>query len=219
MPPPQQQQPPPDQDGQLALAVTTVLATAVTVDAAVAALSVAFIAAGVTRRALAGALTVIMSFPPDMAGAHGPATLAIARLNQVRRAQFAVASARRIQAALAAARSSDQSQVQALLDALSRERRYYGQHLQAIWNRAGAAARTDSAAMMYGDVLGWNAMMDSRTSRECAAADGRNFWASQMPLIGYPGMVHPHCRCWPSMAHPGAAFLPTAAGRRRLVAA
>jgi hypothetical protein len=207
------QQPPPQPDSQLALAVTAVLTTAVTVDAAVSVLSVSFRRAGVEPAALRGSLTAVMSFPPENLGAHGPATMAVIRLNHLRRAQFVVAAARRLTADLRLARSRGESLGRALADGVSRETRYYGQHLQATWNRAKAASATDSAASLYGDVLGWNATMDKVTSPECRAANGKNFWAASMPLIGYPGMVHPACRCWPSRAHAGAAFLPTAAKR------
>lgn len=207
---PQQAPPPPPPDAQLALAAAAVLATAVTAAEATASLVIVFRRAGIEPAALEGSLTAVMSFPPERLGASGPATMSVIRLNQVRRAQFVVAAARRLTADLRTARSRNTGIMQALQAGVSRERRYYGQHLQATWNRAGAAARTDSAASLYGDVLGWNAIMDKVTSPECRAANGKNFVAAWMPLIGYPGMVHPHCRCWPSRPHVGAGFLPSA---------
>jgi hypothetical protein len=90
----------------------------------------------------------------------------------------------------------------------------------AIWSRMAAASRVDSASMLYGLLLGWNTVHDSHTTPECRHADRKNFWADRMPLIGYPGMTHPNCRCWPGPPVPGAAILPSKAGiLRRMVAA
>lgn len=209
MPPPSQQPPPSDtqQDQQLAAEAAVILGTAITAAAALAALAALFSAAGIVRAALGGSLSVVYAMPPERLGAHGPATLNTARLNLMRRAQFVVASGRRLTADLAAARSRNESLTQALLDGVSRERRYYGQHIEAIWNRMQAAARVDAAADAYGLLLGWYTTLDSRTSAECRAADGKNFYADQRPLIGYPGSVHPHCRCFPGMPHAGARLL------------
>jgi hypothetical protein len=96
----------------------------------------------------------------------------------------------------------------ALLAQLERERRWYEMHQAAMWNRARAAGQTDMAAAEHGPLLGWNTVLDSRTSAECKSADGWNFYAASMPNIGYPGSVHPHCRCFPGPAHPGGRMLP-----------
>jgi hypothetical protein len=154
--------------------------------------------------------------PPERLGAHGPATWNTIKLNLLRRAQFAVASSRRLAGDLASARSRNTSRGQALLDGISRERRYYGQHMGAIWNRMQAAARVDAAADAYGLLLGWYTVLDSHTSAECRAANGKNFRADNRPLIGYPGAVHPHCRCFPGMPHSGARLLPSAGAPRRV---
>jgi hypothetical protein len=155
------------------------------------------------------ALDIVISFPPGQTGAYGPATLATERLNLTRRAQFAINAARRIGADLTAARSQGRSISSQLAASVQRERRYYAQHLVAIWNRSQAGAQTDSAAMTYGRLLGWHAKRDAHTSRECLAADGRNFYADHMPLIGYPGAVHTHCRCQPGSPFPGARLVPS----------
>ena len=204
------QSPPQQPQGADALALTAaaVLAGAVTVDAASGLLQTYFAATGVPRQALEAALQVVMALPPEQQGFSGPATRNIVRLNLVRRAQFLVASAKRITSNMVYARSHDQSVQQTLADSISDERRFYSQHLLAGWNRMQAAAKVDSAAGDLGLLLGWNTVLDAHTSPECRAASGRNFRADIMPSIGYPGMVHPHCRCFPGPARPGARLLP-----------
>jgi hypothetical protein len=77
------------------------------------------------------------------------------------------------------------------------EQQYFNQHLDAGRNRHDKAVAIERAAKRYGPELGWHAKMDSLTSEECREANGRNFTAGMMPPIGYPGTVHPHCRCKP----------------------
>jgi hypothetical protein len=166
-----------------------------------------YAAAGVRRAALSTALDVVMSMPPETAGFYGPATSTVARINLARRAQFLVHSARRVQGDIAHAWSQGTPLLQTLRESATRERRFYGQHLQAGWNRANAAAAVDSAVMTHGNLLSWHAVLDARTSAECRAADRHNVLATEMPRIGYPGMVHPHCRCWPGAPIPGAPLV------------
>jgi hypothetical protein len=194
---------------QAVLATAGVLAVATTVPLATAALATAYLAAGIRRPALQSALSAVMSFPPDVQGMIGPATRNTLNLNVLRRAQFTLMAAGRINDDITQARSAGRPGgiVQALLDGIERERRFYGQHLTAGWNRMDAAARVDAAASAHGLLLGWNAVHDQNTSAECRAADGRNFRADYMPVIGYPGAVHPHCRCYPGPARRGAPMM------------
>jgi hypothetical protein len=79
---------------------------------------------------------------------------------------------------------------------IAAERRYLAQHLNAERIRKEAAAQVDEARGKYGDILGWKAQMDERTTPECAAANGTNFHALVPPAIGYPGTLHGGtCRC------------------------
>ncbi len=202
-------QPPPPQpagDGGAVATVAGVLLTATTVDAALAALAGAGAGAlygGLTlkskveRLAWRGALGIVMSHPPGQEGFHGAAGRNVARVNLMRRAQFTVSAAKRLSQDISRGISTLQPVATALNAGLQRERRFYGQHLLAIWNRQKAGSQADSAAMTHGDLLGWHTVIDGRTSAECRQADGRNFYVGEMPKIGYPGMVHPHCRCWP----------------------
>jgi hypothetical protein len=202
--------PPPEDTGGLVAAVAAVLVVAISADAAMAALLPVLRRFGIQPGAMAGSLQVVFSFPPERTGVSGPATIATSRQNLIRRAQFVVASARRLTTAIIDGRSRGLSIPAVLAREIPAEHRYFGQHLQAIWNRATAAAQVDSAALSYGDMLGWNTIHDSKTSAECRAADGKNFYATAMPLIGWPGAVHPHCRCYAGPAHPGARMLPSA---------
>lgn len=77
------------------------------------------------------------------------------------------------------------------------EKENFNQHMEAGRNRHQKARAVDRAARRYGPNLGWHARMDARTSEECRQANGRNFDAGRIPSIGYPGTVHPHCRCKP----------------------
>lgn len=213
VPPP----PPPPQDSHAVLTgvIAGVLATAATVDAAHAALRAEYtyiatamkVKQAMMHLALKAALHVVMAIPHDRQGAMGPATRTVSALNSARRAEFLLAATKRLAGDAGAAHAAGQSVPSAIASGMARERRFYGQHLEASWGRMDAAARTDSTAMLHGLLLGWNAVLDGHTSAECRAADGRNYRADFMPAIGYPGMVHPHCRCWPSKPFPGAPLM------------
>jgi hypothetical protein len=205
-PAPPPQQPAGSQQQQAVLAAATVLATAATVASAAAILGPFFAGMKIRSAALHAALTVVMERPPDLSGFYGPATGQTARLNLIRRSQFMVNSARRFNETLARVTAGG-ADPRELLDLMARERRYYGQHQEAVWTRMQAAARVDTAVMDHGLLLGWYSVNDARTSAECRAANRHNFRADQMPAIGFPGAVHPHCRCWPGPPVPGAPLV------------
>lgn len=77
------------------------------------------------------------------------------------------------------------------------EKDNFNRHLEAGRNRHQRASDVDRAAKRFGPRLGWHAKMDAQTSEECRLANGRNFDVSRVPAIGYPGTVHPFCRCKP----------------------
>lgn len=219
-PPPQQpgqppvQPPPPQQqdgldDAALALAMATLLVTAVSAAAVIAALRVRFALSAYAWQALGGVLGDVMQHPPAVTGVVGAASAQTSRMNAARRAQYVLAASKRVVGAMREARSQGTPVLGALRDALATERRYYSMHKAAMWNRATAAGKTDMEAAVHGDLLGWNAVLDARTSPECRAADGCNYRASRIPDIGLPGSVHPHCRCFPSAPHPGGRLLPS----------
>lgn len=132
------------------------------------------------------------------AGAH-EAVQATYRTNLTRRASYLAQAAHRITSGLARG-------PEAGLDAVDRERRYLAQHLQADAARTVAADQVAAqvrtlvresrkTGSTWNGLLGWHAVMDARTSAECRRANGRNFDPAKLPRIGFPGSVHPHCRC------------------------
>lgn len=194
-------------DAAAVAAIGTVLLTAVTATAGLAALGGVLKARRLPRQALLSALVIAMEHPPGQTGFYGPATMTVERLNTQRRAAFVLAAAHRIGADLRAARSRNQNMASVLVQSVRRERRFYAQHLIATWQRSQAGAQVDSEAMARGLLLGWHAQHDAKTSAECRQADGKNFYADHMPLIGYPGAVHPHCRCRAGAVFHGARLL------------
>ena len=193
------------QQTALALAAATALTGAINVPAALAIIGPAVAAAGLSIAAAEAALSIVMGHPPDAAGFFGPATASVARTNLVRRAMFTAASIFRLTGDDRLMQSGAEGGLWE--DAVARERGYYGQQLIAGWNREKSGAAVDSASMEHGRLLGWHTVLDARTSPECKAANRHNFHADQMPRIGYPGMVHPNCRCFPGAPFPGAPMV------------
>ena len=163
----------------------------------------------ISPAAMHSSIQLVMSMPQEVTGASGPASLTVIRENHLRRAQFAVSSARRLTSEILSARSRGGTARSAIADALPRERRYFSQHIEAAWNRARAAAQVDQAFYAYGPLLGWYSVRDRTTSAECRAAHGGNFYVEYPPAIGWPGSVHPHCRCYPGVPVPGGRMLAT----------
>lgn len=220
--PPQAQQPPPQQqdgaldDTALAVAIAALLAQltvagayATSVAGMLALLRARFALSAAALQALGAVLSLVTEHPSPLSGVTGPASAQVSRVNTARRAQYVLAASKRVLGAAREARAKGESVTGAFADALATERRYYLMHLAAMRNRANAAAETDKAAAKYGNLLGWLAKKDDRTSPECYAASGKNYYASRMPDIGFPGAVHPSCRCRPVAAWPGGKLLPS----------
>jgi hypothetical protein len=212
--PPPQGQPPPSglDDPALAAAVAAVLAAGITgpalLTAAVGRLAARFTLTAVAVTALTVILALVTSGPHPVSGVTGAASAQTSRMNLARRVQFVVAASKRVIAAVRDARAKGEPGTGAVRDQLEQERRFYEQHRLAMANRAAAAARTDSAAAVHGPILGWLSKNDDRTSPECRAASGWNYYASSMPDIGFPGAAHPSCRCQPVAPWPGGRVLP-----------
>lgn len=90
------------------------------------------------------------------------------------------------------------------------ERHYAVAHIRAQRNRSLSARQIDRAETAYGPTLGWYAKHDKRVSPDCARMDGTNFDVNQPPEVGYPGAVHPHCRCTPGPPHASTQETPMA---------
>lgn len=162
----------------------------------------------------AEAAALLLNWPPlrkmltalPSPGAYAPVQ-SMHRLNMVRRAAYLVQAARRLTLAIRYSRGDTDPVVRAF----KHEARFLQQHLEAHAKRALAAnAVAESARESLRDehseveprgLVGWYAKMDERTSKECRKADGRNFDPTRVPAIGFPGAVHPHCRCRPGPPH------------------
>jgi hypothetical protein len=116
------------------------------------------------------------------------------------RAAYVVRAARRIQTRV-------DGDGKSLREAIAEERPNYVAHLTARRRRLDVAARVATAEVMFGPLLGWyrNPLLDS--DADCIAADGHNFYAEQIPVIGYPGSVHPNCGCTPGPPHEDAGLV------------
>ena len=220
-PPPQQQDDAALDSAALALAVAALLlgtgaaaaAASGGVAAMVAALRLRFALSSAAWHALGSVLTLVTQHPHPVTGVIGPASAQVSRMNAARRAQYVLAASKRVLGAAREARAKGESVTQAITGQLATERRYFEQHQAAMWDRATAAGRVDMEAAVHGDLLGWLSVKDRRVSPECAAASGKNFYASRIPDIGFPGSVHPSCRCLPVAPWPGGKLLPSRGAR------
>lgn len=150
---------------------------------------------------------------------RSPAVLADQQQEAIYRAAYLLASSRRIQDARDQAVLHGEDPDQAVRLAAEREARFYTAHEQAVTNRRRSAQAVDRTARDQGAVgidpvtglpslmVGWHAVSDHKTSAECRAADGHAFPVSRVPPIGWPGAVHPHCRCTAGAAQPGMPLL------------
>lgn len=190
----QQEETTQQQDAQQVAIIAGALAVGASAQATAASLSPLI---GVPVPVLLPLLVIALSKPIQYAGIatlpSESATSESAELEATYRAHYILAASRRVQRAVAAGESRE--------DALRRERVYFNQHIEAVSNRKRAASAVDKARARYGDDLGWYAILDARTSPECREANGKNFNATRIPPIGYPGAVHPHCRCKPGRKH------------------
>ncbi len=146
------------------------------------------------------------SFPDLGLGAIGPMQRAEERQALAWRAIYILGAADRLTEALD------------LIHAQHVEEGYFERHVLAEERRIRAAALVDVTNRLLGDrieerdkvpLLGWRSVIDNRTTPECAWANGRNFRADRLPVIGIPGGVHPRCRCTSGPPVKGAALIPS----------
>lgn len=172
----------------------------------------------VSTHGATAAARLVVAHTPVSTLPTGDAGRAVQRQNLLRRAQYLLAASRRLTRDLGVRPAPEQ-----VIDAVRKETRYLRQHLHAVGVRSEAADAADAMASTVGGtdpttrrpgvVLGWQATLDERTSPECRAAHGKNFLLTQLPAIGLPGAVHPHCRCrprrpWPTRKLVGGGLLP-----------
>lgn len=200
----QDPQPPSKQSQQRDAAVIAAITALILVGASTGALTqkirillepfgiTAAVAAAVVRMALR--IPITPKLPPG-----GVALAAAPALETQFRSAYILQASRRVQQAMREGKSLDV--------ALREEQRNLQLHLSAQSNRVVMAKRVDEAASKYGSLLGWYATLDGRTSPECRQANGKNFRVDERPAIGYPGAVHPHCRCKVGKPHASGALL------------
>lgn len=148
---------------------------------------------GVPPRVAHAVINLVLSQPLVPTLPIGAATKQAIREVAIRRAQYTVNAALRI-----TRHAGGDTRQTTLLAALNAERQFFRQHVAACYRRIQAGAYVDSARNQHGPILGWESVRDERTSPECRAAHGKNFFALRRPLIGWPGSVHPSCRCRPT---------------------
>ena len=214
-PPPKQQPPstaPPLTPAQLLAVIIAALTAAVTAAEIVAALKAVMKAIGVGVIALTAVAALALSWPHDVLEGTGPASRWAVRTNLLRRAQFFLSACQRVQQAIVAARSRNEPVMDAVRAAITAEQRFMSQMIAMAQRRVSASSAVDGAASTYGDLLGWNTVIDARTSQGCRDANGKSFYADHPPVIegspAYPGSVHPHCRCFAGPPRRGAPVLP-----------
>lgn len=154
-------------------------------------------------------VTLAMSEPTQVGGVWSPSRTGEGGAEDIVRARAPFYRAAYIENAVDRV-SEDVRKGRTLEDAMDTERTFFRQHITSQRNRVRAARVVDIHARRHGLLLGWYAKMDSRTSPECRAADGKNFRVDDMPRIGYPGAVHPFCRCEPGPPHRRARLLEAA---------
>ncbi len=132
--------------------------------------------------------------PPVVSAKKSP-TQIVSDANNHYRAAFLINSSRRVAEA-----ADPEAQ-------LKREQQFWNAHIAASNRRLLMSKMTEDEAQRHGPLLGWNAKIDARTTEECRAANGRNFYAYSPPVIGYPGAVHLYCRCVPGPPHVGGKMV------------
>ena len=201
------QQPPPAEplagqtpsEAQLVAAVASLLAVGAAYDATVKSVLAILAPLRIPALAVKTATRIAMSAPTGdktPTGAKpGSAAVTTARLERMFRATYLLSASRRINQAMREGAKP--------LEVVAKERLNFQAHQEAQVRRRQMAKQIDAAALKYGATLGWYAKMDRTTSAECRWANGRNFQVDRRPPIGYPGTVHPHCRCTPGPPHAG----------------
>ena len=207
---PDQQQPTPTEDLELADALVTALGLATTGAAVTYLLTRYPQIKTANREAVEAALEHVMRWPQEPIQGTGPATVQMARTNLQRRAAYAGKVIERFNTAAQSAQVQGVSVQEALQHAQHLDQNYLGQHAQAVIKRNKAASLVDMASSVYGNYLGWYSELDKDCTPECKRANGNNFYADFPPVIGYPGTVHPNCRCSPGKPFANGHLLLTA---------
>ena len=198
------QEPTPTEEAVLAL-VAAILAGSVSVPNPTLAIAEAllnlipgFFSPDLSARISADVARLVVSDQTGLRNVSGATRVA----NLGYRAAYAVAAVKRLVKAVRG--PSEESVDERLTKALRAEASYLQAHLNASKRREDAANLVDAAARVHGPLLGWYSVIDEKTTLDCRRANGKNFEVSNPPKIGYPGSVHPFCRCSPGAPFPDA---------------
>jgi hypothetical protein len=160
------------------------------------------------QQAVMNVLQRCEKFPQPTLQAIGAAQREVIKMNTMRRAAYIPTAVQRVTTALESDRARGYTNAAAVKRANAAEDRWFAQHVRADYQRMAAANRIDGLQMQHGNVLGWHAVKDKKTTASCLAADGNNFSAITPPQIGWPGVVHMNCRCYPGEPFKNAEMLP-----------
>jgi hypothetical protein len=218
-PPPPQAPPQPPSDHDLIALLIAAFVTWHTLAQILRALRAPFRLAGISGRALQASLALVLSMPAPVLEGTGPATRWAVRANTTRRAAFSLATCRRVQAAIDAAKAHGEPVLPAIQAQLAAERRFFSQHVAASDQRIKAGSAVDGMAAMHGNLLGWSTFLDANTTPGCKLANGKNWRVDDPPVVegspNYPGTVHARCRCVPTAPRRGAPVMPGLRGPLR----
>jgi F like protein len=151
------------------------------------------VALGLSTRAVRAAGRLVLDPPLTGRTRWGSPTRRFGKQTMVRRmaAQEPVMRARYLLAA--AKRLTDAIVAGEFTAGLARERRYLDLHRKAGVRRAKVAREYDRVARGH-RFLRWQAVMDDRTTADCAARNGSR-WSVDNPIFPPPGAAHVACRC------------------------
>jgi SPP1 gp7 family putative phage head morphogenesis protein len=158
--------------------------------------------------ALHAVIDTVMKYQLPKVEGIGPAQRHVIRMNEMRRAAYVANAVPRLTKNLNSLLAQGVPQSVAVPQAVGVENRYYSQHLLQAQQRMQAASKIDALGEVNDGVLGWYANTDGKTTPECRAANGKNFRADTPPAIGWPGVVHANCRCYPGKPWPRGKMLP-----------
>ncbi len=148
----------------------------------------------------AEAAALVLRDRPELPGGSG-AILAARRSNLVYRALYGINATRRIVGKAVGGEGSVEERLRAAVEA---EASYFAAHKKANARRLASAGLTEAASSVYGEVLGWTGVLDSKTTPDCRRLIGKNYRAASPPDGLHPGARHPYCRCSPGAPFPNA---------------
>jgi hypothetical protein len=91
---------------------------------------------------------------------------------------------------------------------LDKEKDLFSKHRRQARHRTEIYALMDQMARVYGRLLGFYLDPNENNCAICKEMEGKNFYYYRQPRDGYPGAVHPNCKCSAGAPFPNAPMLP-----------